>query len=211
MNFKKHWNIFINKEKKWLVNRMQQIYNWDKEFTKRALYEYIKFIKLKILLSDIKDEILAPSDVIDKIWIEHLNTQDKYIEFCYRNNKKNVLYRREINHDNNSIANYNEKYSTTLALLDEESFNKKDIWIYSNYVYRPYVQIFICSITEKITQISVNLEEPVFILKCRIRLHERETNSLQLYFNSTKLENKKSLSYYGITENSTILFVYNLI
>jgi len=200
------WQGFIEKERRWLISRMQKMYKWDKKFTKKALVEYKKFICLKGVLDDAQDEILAPSDIIDKIWIEHINTQDKYIEFCLRINKE-VMYRSELNLDDTSVATYNEKYSRTLALLDEDSFKQTEIWIPNEHIYRPNCQISVRTIIKRLIPIEANLDEPVFIFKYRIQLKENgPANEMNLIFNSVKLENKKSLSYYGIEKDCIIDF-----
>lgn len=51
---------------------------WTEEFTQKAILEYKKFM----YLAAISDQMVSPSEIIDKVWHEHLVFTKSYEEFC---------------------------------------------------------------------------------------------------------------------------------
>jgi uncharacterized protein (TIGR04222 family) len=51
---------------------------WTREFTRRAIAEYKKFM----YMAAISNEMVSPSKVVDVVWHEHITATQKYAEFC---------------------------------------------------------------------------------------------------------------------------------
>ena len=198
------WDPLLKSERKWFVKKLCEKHKWDKNFTKQALLEYTKFIKLKMVLGDVDDKILAPSPIIDAIWQCHLQYSTKYIKYCSRINKEKLLCRSEELKDTESPVSYNERYSRTLSLLPEESFLQGNIWAHYGYIYRPNTKIFVRTITNKIISMLVNLQESVTLFKYRLIIKENITIDLYYLSFGKTLEDNKSLSHYNIKEGSSI-------
>ena len=51
---------------------------WTKNFTQEAILEYKKFM----YLAAISDAMVSPSEIVDKVWHEHLVFTQSYQELC---------------------------------------------------------------------------------------------------------------------------------
>ena len=200
--------LLLKSERQWIFSKLKKMYEWEDLFIKSVIREYIQFIKLKIALADVNDNILAPSPIIDMIWVFHIKNQEKYITFCTRVNKNNIILRNKIKPDDESIIHYNQKYSNTLSLLSNDSFREIDIWIPSQFCYRPNVQIFVILLDGKYATIEANISEPVIIFKYRIQLvNDTDPNNMRLIYAGRQLDDNRSLEFYKIGDTSTIHLV----
>ncbi len=203
--------LLLKGDRKWLFSKLKKLYKWDDLFIKIAIIEYIQFIKLKIQLDDINDSILAPSPIIDLIWVLHTKNQEKYIMFCTRINKNTIITRNEIKKDDDSIMYYNQRYSVTLSLLSDDSFREIDIWTQKQCYYRPSIQIFVKLIEGGWGTIKINYIEPVIILKYRLKMKfNLNPHNIRLISKGYQLDDNRSLDFYKILRDSNIFIVGRL-
>ena len=62
--------------------RCSLLYMWDEEYTVRAMEAYLQFMELKANFEDWDAEQLAPSNVIDLVWQQHILYNKQYSEAC---------------------------------------------------------------------------------------------------------------------------------
>jgi hypothetical protein len=204
-------------EIRWLQKKLEKEYDWSKLFAKCAIVEYIQFMKLKIGLRDIDDKILAPSGVVECIWVEHIDNPEKYFMFCTRVNHNNIIHRESQlqKSDDVSIGQLNEKYSTTLSLLSDDSFNEVDIWSHSGFYDKPIFyhrsngQFFVKTVDGNTKTVYANLCEPVTLFKYRVRLADNTLpDKFRLIFAGRQLEDWKCLDHYRVERESTFWITY---
>ena len=62
--------------------RCSLLYVWDEDYTVRAMEAYLQFMELKANFEDWDSEQLAPSNVIDLVWQQHILYNKQYNEAC---------------------------------------------------------------------------------------------------------------------------------
>lgn len=62
--------------------RCSLLFQWDEDYTVRALEGYLQFMELKANFEDWDSDQLAPSTVIDLVWQQHLLYNKQYNEAC---------------------------------------------------------------------------------------------------------------------------------
>merc|ERR1712096_7004 len=67
---------------KQLRRRCERMYGWEKEFAESAIFQYGRFILLKVVYKDFTPRLLSPSPTIDKVWHAHILEQPGYAVFC---------------------------------------------------------------------------------------------------------------------------------
>ena len=92
---------------------------WTEFFTKKAILEYKKFM----FLVSISNEMLAPSEIVDIVWHQHLIYSDSYANFCEILGKK--IKHIPSTHDSEEQKTFVDAFKNTEKLY-KQNFNSKD-------------------------------------------------------------------------------------
>jgi len=65
-----------------LIDHLQDIFDWDLDFTVGLVEEYVRFLELKCCMKDWKCRKIFPSPLIDEVWAESLNDTHAYEKLC---------------------------------------------------------------------------------------------------------------------------------
>jgi len=191
--------ISNKKEQDWLKYQLKRYFDWDDEFIRIAIKEYIKFLILKIGIKDGYDDIFAPSLVIDKIWLIHTSDKSMY--------PWNNITRRSITPEYETI--HNEKYSTTYSFLSNKSIKLENIWTIPDKIFS-MPQIFIKTLTGSTATIHMNLDEDIMLSKYRIYLKTgTPVTYMRIIFSGQQMD-RGSLKDYKVQRESTIHLVLKL-
>lgn len=99
---------------------------WSKEFARRALNEYKKFVYLGV----VSDFPVTPSKIIDQVWHEHILFSKAYRQFCGDVIDYTFDHNPELIPMTDQTGNFNLQYLDTLALYKIEFGieSPSDIW-----------------------------------------------------------------------------------
>jgi len=114
----------FNKGKVWFnfTNRLAARKSWDSAFTKRAIFEYRRFMYLIAVRGE-----MTPSKVVDEVWHLHLEDSDNYNnQFCLQVIGK-VIHHNPSSGSTEEDARHAVIYLRTLANYEEE-FGQRPPW-----------------------------------------------------------------------------------
>ena len=98
---------------------------WTKQFTEQAILEYKKFM----YLAATSDFMVSPSEIIDKVWHQHLIFTQSYQDFCHILGKQ--IQHIPSTHDKEEFEKFKLAKERTLKFY-ERDFGKQppNIWIF---------------------------------------------------------------------------------
>ena len=112
----------INQKHFFNISSISKYYNWNPEYTAKVIFEYKRFLTLRVENSD-----LSPSDDIDKLWHYHILDTKSYYTYCIEK------FGKIIHH--NPADSLNQKLrqirlaNTHVKYLDKfGSFENKQVW-----------------------------------------------------------------------------------
>ncbi len=91
-------------------------YGWDKDFTYEVIEEYKRFVYIAM----ISDFVVSPSEIIDKIWHQHILFSRGYRKFCDEVIGKFFDHTPELVPSNIQTAIFNAQYRDTIELYKKE-------------------------------------------------------------------------------------------
>jgi hypothetical protein len=120
-----------NASVKAFAGKLARKHGWNEAFALRAIAEYRKFVYLGV----ISDFVVTPSDVIDKVWHQHILFSKAYRNFCRDVISYEFDHNPELFPLEGQIEQYQKQYYHTLQLYKQE-FGKEataSIWGHTKF------------------------------------------------------------------------------
>jgi len=97
--------------------QLRRFYDWDEDLCSSAIWEYMRFLVLKAFHQDFDDEVLAPSETVERVWQCLLMRPKVYYQICHTLVADLIDY-------NVDKTREGERYQNTLKFY-EEHFKRK--------------------------------------------------------------------------------------
>lgn len=210
--------VFIKKYFKKLYCQTIDTIGKDIE-SKNGLYilciEYYKFLNL-LHLNDNNNNAnkLSPSNLIDRMWHEHLLDNESYNDVC-ESICGYVLFHYPENSFVINIDNYAERFRNSIDLYERTYTNKRIPWIWNESHVQDLddpIQIFVKKLGwSDPLSITVNKNSAVYkIMKAIEDIDSIPTTQQRLLFKGKLLESDTKISEYGIGNKDAINMILRL-